>query len=93
MANNLVSLAHNANRILYVRNLPHNIDGQDLYDLFGKYGPIRQIRLGNVPATITTAYVVYDDVYDAEKAKSSLNGYSMSGRFLIVQFFKIRPKS
>jgi len=33
------------NRILYVRNLPFNITGAELYDVFGKYGAIRQIRM------------------------------------------------
>ena len=33
------------NRILYVRNLPYNITGEELYDVFGKYGAIRQIRM------------------------------------------------
>ena len=85
-----ITLAHNANRILYVRNLPASIDGLDLYDLFGSYGPIRQIRLGNVPTTITTAYVVYEDVVDAQEAKKSLNGYTMQNRYLIVQFHRIK---
>jgi RNA recognition motif-containing protein len=34
------------NRILYVRNLPFKLSEEDMYDLFGKYGPIRQIRVG-----------------------------------------------
>ena len=33
------------NRILYVRNLPFNITGEELYEVFGKYGAIRQIRM------------------------------------------------
>ena len=32
------------NRIIYVRNLPYKITAEELYDIFGKYGPIRQIR-------------------------------------------------
>lgn len=32
-------------RILYVRNLPYKISSEDMYDLFGKYGAIRQIRM------------------------------------------------
>lgn len=31
--------------MLYVRNLPFNISTEEMYNLFGKYGPIRQIRL------------------------------------------------
>ena len=35
------------NRVLYVRNLPFKITAEEMYDIFGKYGPIRQIRKGN----------------------------------------------
>lgn len=34
------------NRILYVRNLPFRITAEELYDIFGKYGAVFQIRLG-----------------------------------------------
>ena len=34
------------NRILYVRNLPFRITADELYDIFGKYGAVFQIRLG-----------------------------------------------
>ena len=33
------------NRVLYVRNLPFNITNEEMYDIFGKYGAIRQIRM------------------------------------------------
>jgi pre-mRNA branch site protein p14 len=84
-----IQIRKTANRILYVRNLPVSIDGHDLYDLFGRYGPIRQIRLGNTPKTVTTAYVVYEDVFDAQSAKDNLNGYTMGSRYLIVQYHKL----
>ncbi|KAH0789991.1 splicing factor 3B subunit 6 [Histomonas meleagridis] len=84
-----VQLSHNANRILYVRNLPATVDGETLYELFGRYGPIRQIRLGNTPKTMTTAYVVYEDVLDSQTAKNALNGYTLGNRYLIVQFHRI----
>ena len=35
-------------RVLYVRNLPYKIENDEMYDIFGKYGAIRQIRVGNV---------------------------------------------
>lgn len=39
-----------------------------LYDLFGRYGAIRQIRKGNTKETRGTAFVVYEDIYDAKNA-------------------------
>jgi hypothetical protein len=53
-----------ANRILFVKNLNYQITGDDLYDLFGRYGSIRQIRIGNEAKTKGTAFVVFDDVMD-----------------------------
>ncbi len=32
-------------RILYVRNLPFNITNDEMYEIFGRYGAIRQIRM------------------------------------------------
>jgi pre-mRNA branch site protein p14 len=44
--------------------LNYQITGEDLYDLFGRYGSIRQIRIGNESKTKGTAFVVFDDVMD-----------------------------
>jgi len=41
-----------------------------LYDLFGRYGAIRQIRKGNTKETRGTAFVVYEDIYDAKNVCS-----------------------
>lgn len=60
-----------ANRILFVKNLNYNITGDDMYELFGRYGSIRQIRLGAEPSTKGTAYVVYDDVTDVRRFVTS----------------------
>ena len=77
-----------ANRILYVKNLPFKIKNDELYDIFGKYGAIRQIRLGNAPGTRGSAYVVYDDVYDAKAAFDHLSGFSVAGRYLVCGYFR-----
>lgn len=46
--------------------------GDDLYDLFGRYGAIRQVRLGNENKSKGTAFVVYEDVMDASRSVLSL---------------------
>lgn len=60
-----------ANRILFVKNLNYQITGDDLYDLFGRYGSIRQVRIGNESKTKGTAFVVFDDVMDVRSVASS----------------------
>jgi len=76
------------NRILYVRNLPFKITTEELYDLFGKYGAIRQIRLGTSPDTKGTAFVVYEDIYDAKNAVDHLSGFNVCNRYLIVLYYQ-----
>ena len=76
------------NRILYVRNLPFKITNKELYNIFGKYGNIRQIRIGNTKDTKGTAYVVYDQLTDAKNACENLSGFLVSGRYLVVLYFQ-----
>lgn len=38
-------LPADANRILFVRHLPDSISHGELYELFGRYGAVEQIRL------------------------------------------------
>ena len=80
------------NRILYVRTLPYKteeaLSTEEIYDIFGKYGAIRQIRIGNRPDTRGTAFVVYEDIYDAKNAVDHLSGFNVCGRYLIVLYFQ-----
>jgi len=59
-----------------------------MYDIFGKYGAIRQMRLGqpNNPDTRGTAYVVYEDIFDAKNALDHLSGFNVCNRYLIVLY-------
>ena len=74
-------LAPEANRILFVKNLAYDIDSAALFDLFGKFGPIRQIRAGTSNTTKGTAYVVYEDVLDAKSALRPLSLTDCAWRF------------
>ncbi|MES1921633.1 hypothetical protein MHBO_003160 [Bonamia ostreae] len=76
------------NRILYAKNLPFKVTGQELYSIFGKYGAIRQIRMGSTNESRGTAYVVYEDLFDAKSALEALQGYSIQGRYLVLVYFK-----
>ena len=77
------------NRILYVRNLPFKITSEELYAIFGKYGAVYQIRLGNKDKdTRGTAFVVYEDIYDAKAAVDHLSGFNVGGRYLVVLYYQ-----
>merc|ERR1711998_753615 len=76
------------NRALYVRNLPFKITAEEMYDIFGKFGAIRQIRLGNAQDTRGTAFVVYEDIYDAKTAVDHLSGFNVCGRYLVVLYYR-----
>ena len=69
-----------------MKNLSYNIDSPALFDLFSKFGPIRQIRAGNSTTTKGTAFVVYDDVQDAKQACDKLNGFNFMNRYLVVLY-------
>lgn len=85
-----VRLPPEVNRILYVRNLPFKITAEEMYDIFGKYGAIRQIRLGDKQDTKGTAFVVYEDIYDAKNAVDHLSGFNVCGRYLIVLYYQLK---
>ncbi|KAG8931472.1 hypothetical protein FRC01_001252 [Tulasnella sp. 417] len=86
MSRTASKLPPGANRILFVKNLSYSITGEDLYDLFGRYGSIRQIRIGNEQKTKGTAFVVYEDVMDAKNALEHLNGFHLQERYIVVLF-------
>lgn len=87
-SNQVVRLPPEVNRVVYVRNLPFKIAPKDLYEIFGKYGPIRQIRRGVNAETKGTAFVIFDDIFDAKEAVSKLNGFQVGGRYLILQYYQ-----
>ena len=74
-------------RILFVRNLPFTVTPEEIYDIFGKYGAVRQVRLGDGKATKGTAFVVFEDIFDAKNAADNLSGFNVGGRYLIVLYF------
>ncbi|KAJ9053522.1 hypothetical protein DSO57_1023463 [Entomophthora muscae] len=81
-----IRLPPEVNRILFVRNLPFKINSEDIYDLFGKYGAVRQVRLGNTNETRGTGFVVYEDIFDAKSACEHLQGFNIQGRYLVVLY-------
>jgi pre-mRNA branch site protein p14 len=83
-----VRLPPEVNRVLYVRNLPYKITAEEMYDIFGKYGAIRQIRVGNTADTRGTAFVIYEDIFDAKNACDHLSGFNVCNRYLVVLYYQ-----
>ena len=46
------------------------------------------IYSGTTKSTRGSAFVVYHDIYDAKKAVDSLSGFKVSGRFLVINYYK-----
>ena len=60
-----------------------------MYTIFGKYGAVYQIRLGHKDKdTRGTAYVIYEDIYDAKAAVDHLSGFNVGGRYLVVLYYQ-----
>ena len=70
----VIKLPHEISRFIYVRNLPHKITPEELYDIFGRFGIVRQIRRGISNKNKGTAFVVYEDLIDAKRAVEKLKG-------------------
>ena len=70
-----------------MKSLPFKISEEDLYELFGKFGAIRQIRLGSTAETRGRAFVVYEDIFDAKNALEKLTGFNVLGRYLVVLYY------
>ena len=83
------------NRVLFVRNLPFKLKADELFELFSRFGSIRQIRKGTGPSTRGTAFVVFNEVVDSKKALSELSGFHFGGRYLTCGLYhgrKSEPK-
>ncbi|KAL6167384.1 hypothetical protein ACJQWK_06817 [Exserohilum turcicum] len=80
------ALTRRLHRALFVKNLSFNVTPEELFDLFGKFGPVRQIRQGIANHSKGTAFVVYEDVMDAKSACDKLNGFNFQNRYLVVLY-------
>ncbi|CAK8994503.1 Splicing factor 3B subunit 6-like protein (Pre-mRNA branch site p14-like protein) [Durusdinium trenchii] len=81
-------LAPEVNRILYVKNLPFKITGEELYEIFGKFGAIRQVRLGTSKKTRGTAFLVFEDILDAKNCVESMTGFKVGSQYVVVLYYK-----
>lgn len=80
-------------RILLIAGLPSKLQHEQLYHIFGAYGPIQQIRVGCSSLTKGYCIVVYELCDSARTAMAELNDYQMSkDRRLKVVVYDDRDK-
>ena len=58
-----------------------------MYVLFFKLNGF--IPSGETKETKGTAFVVYEDIYDAKDAVEHLSGFNVGGRYLVVLYFQV----
>ena len=87
-----IKLPPEINRFIYVKNLPFKITPEELYDIFGKFGVVRQIRKGMTNRTRGTAFVVYEDNIKKKKAVDKLSGINVGGKYLLCLYYHPRKK-
>ncbi|CEO99449.1 hypothetical protein PBRA_001355, partial [Plasmodiophora brassicae] len=74
---------------LHVRNLDLSTTSEELRDLFGKHGSIRDVYIprdyySKQPRGF--AYLEFTSKTEADAAIDALNGYSLNGRDLFVEY-------
>jgi len=70
---------------LFIGNVPYHLRKEDILDIFGKSGPIKNVTMGIHPRTGESrgyAFVEYDRRVDAEDAMSRWKGQDLDGRRL-----------
>ena len=77
--------------IVLVKNLPYGTSDKDLFDLFGAYGAVHQIRaaIPNSNAPQGTCFVVYQKLLDAQLAAKRINGINYQGRYLTASMYQV----
>ena len=58
--------------------------------MFSRFGPIRQIRKGSKGDKKGTAFIVYDDIFNAKEAVENLNGFNVGGRYLVALYYSTK---
>jgi pre-mRNA branch site protein p14 len=53
------------------------------------YFNIAFIFSGNTPETRGTAFVVYEDIFDAKNACDHLSGFNVCNRYLVVLYYQV----
>jgi RNA recognition motif-containing protein len=78
---------------LYVKNLDSEVDNNELFSLFKTYGHIVSARVMTHPATGQSkgyGFVSYGSPDEAGLALEQMNGFSLRGRALLVNYHETK---
>lgn len=75
-------------QIIFIKNLPKDIEKDRILELFDPYGTIVQIRIGVDSNTMGTAFVVYRRIESARNAVRHMNGYYLGEMYLNVGYWQ-----
>lgn len=82
--------------IVLVKNLPFNLQSDTLYQIFGKFGNIHQIRIPDISKSNENAndvrgscIIIYNNYEVAMRAAKELNGVNLQGRYIVASILGI----
>ena len=75
---------HSWGVVWYIRKVWRDPSNQKVND---KLLSITHFYRGNATKTKGTAFVVYEDIYDAKNAVDHLNGFNVAGKYLICLYY------
>jgi len=79
---------------LFVSGLPMNVTNNDLYTLFGQFGPLSKCRIDydNLGRSYGTAILEYKKEDNAQRALNDYNGAELDGKPIKIEFSRGHPK-
>ncbi|SGZ53396.1 CIC11C00000002504 [Sungouiella intermedia] len=78
--------------IVLVKNIPYDASTSLLYEVFGKFGHIHQLRISDGLVPQGSCYVVYSELASAKRAARELNGVNFHSRYLVAHMFAVDPE-
>ena len=75
--------------IVLVKNLPYEVTTKELFDLFGRFGNIIEVRKGVESHLKGNCFVVYSDLKSAKSCLENLNGFNFKSRYIVALLYQI----
>ncbi|KAG7813498.1 hypothetical protein KL921_001044 [Ogataea angusta] len=79
--------------IILVKNLPYDVKAAEMYEIFGKFGNIHEIRLGADKELKGQALVVYTNYKSCQTALDKMKGFNLNGRYIICSLYQVEKST